>query len=156
MTDKPYTIIETADPLRHLPTIRAVTPGLDPGAIANAHAVMIDELTRLRAPSLSVNAQAEEFEALADYWVAVARIVDRALLASGRELKSNTTADVDLKDFTDQFYGAVDGFACYHADRAAETAREEQEEAARPVVRSFGDQLFEDMQRLNKLLYGSR
>jgi hypothetical protein len=149
-TNKPYTIIETADPLKHLPPV-ALTEGKP---IAAAHTTMIDDLTRLRAPSLSVNAQAEEFEALADYWVAVARIVDRALLASGRELKSNTTADVDLKDFTDQFFGAVDGFACYHADRAAETAREEQEEAVREPVRSFGDQLFEDMQRLNKLLYG--
>ena len=151
MTDKPYTIIETADPLKHAPAV-TLTPCKP---IANAHAEMIDALSRLRCPSLSVNAQAEEFEALADYWVAVARIMDRALLASGRELKANTTADVDLKDFTDQFFGAIDGFAAYHCDRAAEATREEHEEAAREPRKSFGDQLLEDMQRLNRIFYGT-
>jgi hypothetical protein len=154
--ETPYTIIETENPLKHLPPL-----DLSKEPIAAAHAAMIDELSRLRCPSISVNPLPDEFGAVADYVVAVTRIADRWLKLVGLEVRANSLEPVEMKDFTDQFFGVVDGNATFWLDRSAESLREDHEECERQNItpasnKSFGDQLFADMARLNRLLYGGK
>lgn len=151
MTDKPYTIIETADPLKHLPAVDLTTK-----PIAKAHAAMIDELSRLRCPMLPVTPSADDFGAVADYVVNVARIADRWLNIVGQEVRANSTRYVDMRDFTEAFFGAVDGFCLFEIDACGERVREEAAEIDRAPMSDFGKRLFDDMARLNRALYGSK
>jgi hypothetical protein len=152
--ETPYTIIETADPLKHLPQV--LVSSKEP--IAAAHAAMIDELSRLRCPSLSVTPSVDEFGAVADYVVALARIADRCLKVVGEEVERNSVHSVDLSVFDGAFLGAVDGNATYEIDTAAERLREDEDEAQaekqRPPLSDFGRELFEDIARMHRLLYG--
>jgi hypothetical protein len=55
----------------------------------------------------------------------VARIVDTWLHKIGVEIKSNSTAGIDMRCFVGVFADTVEGFACFEATRAAEIVREE-------------------------------
>lgn len=98
--------------------------------LALAHRALVQELVRVAVPSIDTVPDADQFEDVADYIVKVAEIADRWLRMVGEEVRSNASEGVDLKDFTDQFKGAVEGNATFHLDRAAEAVRHEQEAEA--------------------------
>ena len=96
--------------------------------IAKAQAAMVGELARLQAPRLSVNPEPEDFEDVADYLLRGARIIDEWIKEVGLELRSASTGNTDMNDFTDVLKNALEGFATHEIDSAAENLREEREE----------------------------
>ncbi len=96
--------------------------------MAKAHRTLVEDLALIAVPHFDVCPEAEQFEDVADYMLRVAAVCDRWLLEIGQEIKANATEGVDLKDFTEQFRGALEGNATFYCDRNAEALRHEQDE----------------------------
>jgi len=96
--------------------------------LAKAQAMMVGELARLVAPKLSANPEPEDFEDVADYLLRGARIIDEWIKEVGLEVRSASIGNVDINDFTDVLKNAVEGFATYEIDTAAEAVRDERQE----------------------------
>ena len=97
--------------------------------IAKAHAALIAELARIQVPQISVYAESDEFEAVADYIRRVTDLFDVTWLQQiGIEVAANALCRVDQAMFCNQFVGAVSGNATYELDCCAEAAREAQAE----------------------------
>lgn len=93
--------------------------------IALAHQTMLTKLAALRAPHIYVNPDPEEFGAVNEYLLDVARIVDECLLAVGREVKCNSSRRIELRDFTNVLRNALEGNATFQVDQAIESLVEE-------------------------------
>jgi hypothetical protein len=94
-------------------------------AIHNAgHKLIHLQMTRLWGEATKSDAQSLTRDLLD-----IAKIVDDAILAIGREARAHIGRDVDLTLFTDQLLGAIEGNAT-HTLCAAIESREEEIEAA--------------------------
>jgi len=107
----------------------AIPPTAHP--LAKAHFALVQELARLNVPHYSTDPTPEQHEDVADYLIRIAQAMDRHLKEVGREVQANATCvKVDEKCFDGAFFGALDGFATYECDRAAQAIREEHRENA--------------------------
>lgn len=93
--------------------------------IYTAHQTMLAKLAALRPPHIYVNPDPEEFGAVNEYLLDVARIVDECLLAVGREVKCNTPVRINMDLFTNVLRDALEGNACFEVERAIEDIRSE-------------------------------
>jgi len=97
-------------------------------ALARSHAAMVNELSLLHIPRISISPLPEQFEDVADYILRVAAIVDRHLKDIGVEARSNSITTIDLKQFEDQCRSALEGGATFELDKSAAAFREERED----------------------------
>jgi hypothetical protein len=120
--------------MTEVPTIPGTFTHIDMKAPAASHplalaqATMVTELARLVAPKLSANPEPEDFEDVADYLLRGARIIDDWIKEVGLEVRSSATCRVDMNMFTDVLKDALEGFATYEIDTAAEAVRDERQE----------------------------
>jgi hypothetical protein len=99
--------------------------------LARAHFAMMRELARMAVPSIGLDDDPEDFEAVADYVRRVTDLFDVTWLqAVGEEVKSNALCHIDMAMFSGQFVGAIDGNATFECQCAADAAREAQDEGA--------------------------
>lgn len=89
-----------------------------------------EELLALYPGRLTIEPHPGDYEDVADHIMDVARIMDRWLLDVGYVVKEHSHCNIDMKQFTDVFRGAVEGNATYELTRAAEARREFIREAA--------------------------
>lgn len=92
--------------------------------LVTIHKAMVDRLSDVTAPRISVFPLPGQFEDVREYIAAVSRIMDAWLYRVGMEVKSNTHG-LDMAVFTDQFRGATEGNCEYECTKAAERRREE-------------------------------
>lgn len=102
-----------------------VMPHSNQNLIAIAHGVMAAKLAGVTPPRLLVSPDPEDFEAVAEYVHAVARIMDEWMLRVGNEVQSNSTVKIDMGCFTGTFTDAVEGWALAEINREAEALRED-------------------------------
>jgi hypothetical protein len=122
----------TFTPLRgEYDVFEAPTQVVPSNPIAVAQADMIAELARIVAPVISVSPSPGQFEDVADYVERMVRVMDRWLLAVGEEAQSNSTTQIDMGDFKDKFFEAVDGFATHELDRIAQDLADEHPDGQR-------------------------
>jgi len=93
--------------------------------IKSAHLDMVKTLSMLQPPRIFVNPDPEEFGAVNEYLIAIARIVDECLLAVGKDVKANASVNINLGFFTDVLRNELEGNACFEVDRAADEIRDE-------------------------------
>lgn len=96
-----------------------------PNPIRDAHNLMVTKLDCVTPPRLLTNPDPEDFEAVAEYIHAVARIMDEWMLNVGTDVQSNSTVRTDIDQFKGTFTDAVEGFALYEIQREAEALRED-------------------------------
>lgn len=117
MNDPMRTLIETlqrANSGRHNP-------------IATVHREAVQALARLYIPHISVSPSADQFRNVADFLVHWARISDRLLKIIGEQAQSNTCETLDMRVFEGQFFGVIDGEACFELERCAQAVEAEEE-----------------------------
>lgn len=93
--------------------------------IAAAHAAMVAKLAAIIPPRLYASNDPEDFEATADYLLAVARVVDGMIRAVGEEVKSSANVRIDMDCFTDTLTHSLEGFATFEITRAADEIKAE-------------------------------
>ena len=99
-------------------------------ALARSHAAMVQELSTLHVPRISVAPEPEEFEDVADYLLRIADIFDRHLKELGAEAQSNSITKLDVSEFENQCRSAVEGNATFQLDKASAAFREERQDYA--------------------------
>lgn len=101
-----------------------------PHAIWIAHQAMVVTLGNILPPRLHVEPDPAEYEDQADYVMAVMKVWDDWFLTYGHIIREHSHCNIDMRQFTDVFRGAVEGNATFELTRAAEARREFIREAA--------------------------
>jgi hypothetical protein len=90
---------------------------------------LIAAIAAMPVPSpIDVDPLAKQFEDVGEHIHYMARLVDVWLRRIGAEVASNSTSTCDMRCFTEQFTGAVEGFALFEVSKAAEQVRADAEE----------------------------
>lgn len=98
---------------------------LHPRPIKAAHELMLAKLCALNPPRLTVSPEPDQFEAVSEYLLDVARIVDAMILEVGRDVKSNASRNIDLRYFDNVLRDGLEGFAVYSITEEIEALKEE-------------------------------
>jgi hypothetical protein len=87
-------------------------------SLREIHLQLVSSLASTPVPRLPINTAPDDIRDVTSYLLAVARHCDEWLKVVGNELCRNG-ASVDMRIFTDQFVGAIDGNATYDIESAA-------------------------------------
>jgi hypothetical protein len=90
---------------------------------------LVAELAKIDVPSLDVSPTPDQFQAVKDHLHDVAEIADRWLKNIGEEIRVNATTRIDAAQFDGAFADAIDGFAAFEIERAAEALADDMAEA---------------------------
>jgi hypothetical protein len=93
--------------------------------IRDAHTLMVTRLATIAPPRIYINPDPEDFEAVSEYLMAVARVVDQCLLSVGQEVQSNASVRINLDLFTNTLRDEIEGNAVFEVLREAETIKED-------------------------------
>jgi hypothetical protein len=90
---------------------------------------LIAAISAMPVPSpIDPSPLAAQFEEVGEHIHYMAVLVDGWLRKIGAEVASNSTSTCDMRCFTEQFSGAVEGFALFEVQKAAEQIRADAEE----------------------------
>jgi hypothetical protein len=93
--------------------------------IRDAHTLMVTRLATIIPPRIYINPDPEDFEAVSEYLMAVASVVDQCLLSVGQEVQSNASVRINLDLFTNTLRDEIEGNAVFEVLREAETIKED-------------------------------
>lgn len=97
---------------------------LHPRPIKAAHELLLAKLCALFPPHIPVQPSPDDFEATREYLEDVARIVDQLILEVGREVQSNSSRAVDIRDFENVTLNALEADTLHYLTREADELRE--------------------------------
>jgi hypothetical protein len=93
--------------------------------IAVAHAETVRRLACLIPPRLYANNDPEDFQAVEEFILDYARIVDDLILSVGKEVASSASVRIDITSFENVLRTGLEGFATYEIGREVASLKED-------------------------------
>lgn len=99
-------------------------------ALRTAHQELLRKLHALEVPKLDHCSTPDQLLGVKEHLEEIAKAVDAYVEKVGEEATRSTTAHIDDRWFRHLLFGALDGYALFELEKAADEIREEERQAA--------------------------